>query len=104
MKASGDSNSSAYRSSDFMIPKKFSAIALSRQFPLRDMLCIMQCSKALTIAEMLVLPALIGVKNKSVKAVKPSKSLVKHIVHLLHIRTARDIIRYNLTVEHIQYR
>lgn len=33
--------------------------------------------KALTIAEMLVLPALIGVKNKSVKAVKPSKSLVK---------------------------
>ena len=41
MKASGDSNSSTYRSSDFMIPKKFSAIALSRQFPLRDMLCMM---------------------------------------------------------------
>ena len=41
MKASGDSNCSAYNSSDFIIPKKFSAMALSRQFPLRDMLCVM---------------------------------------------------------------
>ena len=32
MKASTDSNFSAYRSSDFMIPKKFSTIALSRHF------------------------------------------------------------------------
>ena len=32
MKVSGDSNTSAYRSSDFIIPKKFSAMALSRQF------------------------------------------------------------------------
>ena len=44
MNASDDSKFSAYRSSDFMMPKKFSAIALSRQFPLRDMLCMMQCS------------------------------------------------------------
>ena len=41
MKASGDSKFSAYKSSDFIIPKKFSAMALSRQLPLRDMLCVM---------------------------------------------------------------
>ena len=46
MKASADSNFSAYRSSVFIMPKKFSAIALSRQFPLRDMLCIMPCSSS----------------------------------------------------------
>lgn len=40
MKASGDSNFSAYSSSDFIMPKKFSAIALSRQLPFRDMLCM----------------------------------------------------------------
>lgn len=33
MKSSGDSNFSAYRSSDFIILKKFSIIELSRQFP-----------------------------------------------------------------------
>lgn len=104
MKASGDSKSSAYRSSDFMIAKKFSTIALSRQFPLRDTLHNVMCCRALTIAEMLALPALIGVKHKSVKAVKSCKSLVKHMVHLLHIRTASYIIRHNLTVEHIPYR
>ena len=33
MKASADSKFSVYRSSVFIMPKKFSAIALSRQFP-----------------------------------------------------------------------
>lgn len=38
VKSSGDSNFSAYRSSDFIILKKFSIIELSRQFPFLDIL------------------------------------------------------------------
>lgn len=53
---------------------------------------------------MLVLPFLIRVYNQSVKIVELGKSLVKHIVYLLQIRTLEDVIRYYFTIEHIQYR
>jgi len=39
-----DLNSLLYKSSDFIIPKKFSITELSRQFPFRDMLCSIPCS------------------------------------------------------------
>lgn len=44
MKASAYSNFSTYRSSDFMMPKKFSAIALSKLFPFQDILCMIPWS------------------------------------------------------------
>ena len=40
-KALEDSNFSAYNSSDFIMPKKFSIIELSRQLPFLDILCMM---------------------------------------------------------------
>ena len=43
MKTSIDVYLPGYSSSDFMIPKKFSIMALSKQFPLRDMLWIIPC-------------------------------------------------------------
>ena len=43
LKISADVYLPGYSNSDFIRPKKFSIIALSRQFPLRDMLWIMPC-------------------------------------------------------------
>ena len=43
MKTSIDVYLPGYSSSDFMMPKKFSIMALSKQFPLRDMLWIIPC-------------------------------------------------------------
>lgn len=40
-------------------------------------------------------------KDESVKAVKAREGLVKHVIHLLEIRGPGDVVRYHLTVEHV---
>ena len=61
-------------------------------------------SKPLTVAKVLVLPTLIGVQYQTVKIVELDESLVQHIVHLFQIRTFGDVVGYDLSVEHVQYR
>ena len=41
--------------------------------------------KSFTVSVVLILPSLIGMQYQTVKTIKASKSLVKHIIHLLKI-------------------
>ena len=64
----------------------------------------MMFRQPLSIAKVLVLPTLIGVQYEAVKIVELDESFVQHIVHLFQIWAFGDVIGYDLSVEHVQYR
>ena len=48
--------------------------------------------KSSTVTVMLILPALIGMQDKTIKTIKTCESFVKHIIYLFKIWRSRYII------------
>lgn len=88
MKSSGDSNFSVYRSSDFIIPKKFSIRELVVQTVSlsRHTLNYMMLFKPFPISEVLVLPTLIRMKYESVKVITLIKCFIEHVIYLFKMK------------------
>lgn len=93
MKSSVDSNFSAYRSSDFIIPKKFSIIEVIQTISLsRHALDYMMLFKPFPISGVLVLPTLVRMKYESVKVITLIKCFIEYVMHLFKIRAVGYVI------------
>ena len=87
MKSSGDSNFSAYRSSDFIILKKILHHRVVQTVSLsRHTLNYMMLFKPFPISEVLVLLTLIRMKYESVKVITLIKCFIEHVIYLFKMK------------------